>query len=754
MAHRAAPTAILQAAISKFEERSDGVSGLPQFMAAPRFAGARPGYYFGRGASGVGYYLDSKQAAPAEGEADDDAGAAAAAAARARARHVDAGELLREAEEAAGDAGMEMLDAKGLKRLTLQLERKYNSNLEARMRYADQPDKFMESEADLDEAVKALLVVASAPDLYPELVANTSALQTLLALLNHENSDVAADAVEVLQELTDSDAVEDAEEEAEVLVDALLEADALQLLVHRLSAFDEKASSEEASAVYNILAIIENMIDLKPSVAEDVVEQTKLMKWLLGRLRPRDTDSNKQYASEILAILVQQSDANKRKLAASGGMDAVLQAIAPYRNRDPESTEEEELLENLVDVLASCLLLEENKSVFVEAEGVELLLLILRGKRLARTSALKCLDFATTRCPPACDRVVDQAGLKTLFAIFMGKLKVPKKKRDEASTAGEEEERTVSVIASLLLNCSKQSRRDRVAAKFVEAEFEKCDRLMEVYLRYEGRVAAEEARLAEAEEEQEEDVLLARMDAGLYTLQQCALIVGALWLVGDVGVRKRVLRLLHQQSHTVGSLRSVLLEYRANLGDDGPGGAEERARQVERATQMLLAMGHDPAEDEAAAKEAAAAAGGAANGGAAEGGGAAAAAAAPAAEGDDMELEEAEEGGKGGKAAAPAVPAEADMDVEEGEEKPPQPREERRGGEGERRRSRSRSKERRKEKERRRSRSRDKKRGSSRERRKERSRSRDREGRRRSDRSRSVERRTRDQRSRSPRGRR
>lgn len=56
--------------------------------------------------------------------------------------------------------------------------------------------------------------------------------------------------------------------------------------------------------------------------------------------------------------------------------------------------------------------------------GVELLLLILKGKRAARTSALKCLDFATTRCPPACDRTVDQQGLKTLFAIFMGKLKV------------------------------------------------------------------------------------------------------------------------------------------------------------------------------------------------------------------------------------------------------------------------------------------------------------------------------------------
>ena len=33
----------------------------------------------------------------------------------------------------------------------------------------------------------------------------------------------------------------------------------------------------------------------------------QLLKWLLARLRPREVDSNKQYASEILAILVQQS---------------------------------------------------------------------------------------------------------------------------------------------------------------------------------------------------------------------------------------------------------------------------------------------------------------------------------------------------------------------------------------------------------------------------------------------------------------
>ena len=31
----------------------------------------------------------------------------------------------------------------------------------------------------------------------------------------------------------------------------------------------------------------------------------QIMKWLLQRLRPRETDSNKEYASEILTILIQ-----------------------------------------------------------------------------------------------------------------------------------------------------------------------------------------------------------------------------------------------------------------------------------------------------------------------------------------------------------------------------------------------------------------------------------------------------------------
>ena len=50
--------------------------------------------------------------------------------------------------------------------------------------------------------------------------------------------------------------------------------------------------------------------------------------------------------------------------------------------------------------------------------------LILKEKRVARAGALRVVDFATTRNPPACERWVELTGLKQLFAIFMGKSKV------------------------------------------------------------------------------------------------------------------------------------------------------------------------------------------------------------------------------------------------------------------------------------------------------------------------------------------
>lgn len=58
---------------------------------------------------------------------------------------------------------------------------------------------------------------------------------------------------------------------------------------------------------------------------------------------------------------------------------------------------------------------------------------------------------------------------------------------------------------------------------------------------------AELEQLTEEEDLSADEVVLRRMDAGLYTLQQCTLIIGNLWIVGDQGVKQRLLMLLHQQ---------------------------------------------------------------------------------------------------------------------------------------------------------------------------------------------------------------
>ena len=81
-------------------------------------------------------------------------------------------------------------------------------NMAARVKHADAPERFMDTEVDLDEAVRQLQAVASAPELYPDFV-RLGAVPGVLALLGHENGDLAASVAELLRELTDADAVED-----------------------------------------------------------------------------------------------------------------------------------------------------------------------------------------------------------------------------------------------------------------------------------------------------------------------------------------------------------------------------------------------------------------------------------------------------------------------------------------------------------------------------------------------------------------
>jgi beta-catenin-like protein 1 len=80
--------------------------------------------------------------------------------------------------------------------------------------------RFMSSEADLDADIKALSILSEHSELYAEF-AKLGCINSLVALLSHENTDIAIDVVEVIDELTDED-VEAEQGEWDTLVNAMV----------------------------------------------------------------------------------------------------------------------------------------------------------------------------------------------------------------------------------------------------------------------------------------------------------------------------------------------------------------------------------------------------------------------------------------------------------------------------------------------------------------------------------------------------
>ncbi|PSS00257.1 Beta-catenin-like protein [Actinidia chinensis var. chinensis] len=485
-------------------------------------------------------------------------------------------------------AAVEVLDLKTLKKLVLSFERRLKDNIEARLKYPDHPEKFADSEIDLHDEIHKLKILAGGPELYPELV-NLNTIPSILGLLSHDNTDIAIDVVGLLQDLTDEDVLEDNDEPAQALVDALIENNVLELLVQNLLRLSEN-DPDEMAAIYSTLATIENLIEVKPAVAEMVCEKTKLMRWLLGKIKVRDFDGNKQYSSEILAILLQNSTANQKRLGQINGVDVVLQAVAMYKSRDPKTPDEEEMVENLFDCLCCLLMPLENKERFLKAEGVELMIIIMNQKKSCYSSAIRALDFAMTNYPPACERFVDVMGLKTAFPAFMGK--IPMNKNMKKRYKEELEERLVSLIASLFGGILRGSRKERLLSKFVENECEKIDRLMELYMRYANRVKAETERLNQLElddlEMDEEEKYNRRLESGLYTLQLIAVILGHLWTSEHPKMRTRIELLLKQNKLTKRDVKNILQEYHDNIGDlDGP---EEKERAQTKIQKFISAF--------------------------------------------------------------------------------------------------------------------------------------------------------------------
>ena len=519
--------------------------------------------------------------------------------------------LLAAAEAEAEGLDVDALDANSLKRLILHVEKQINANMQMRMKYADQPEKFLDSELELYQSLKGLHALAAAPELYPTFV-KSKCMGSLLGLLAHENADIANDTLELLQELaTAEDASPD---DLTCLIDAFLENDGAATLAHNLERLND-AEEDEAQAVHSTLAVFEAVLEARPDASEALAQKTPLLPWLLNRVKTRGFHANKLFASELLALLLQQQPSNQQHLGKTDGVLSLLTAAAQYKRKEPQDLEESELVENIFNALSAALELPENQTLFNKAEGIELMVMTLKERKYASRCALRVIDAALSSNGANCERFVDIRGFKTLFPLVGGSPPPPpsfaKSKAEKESAQRQHDDGLLSILCTLFHQLEGE-RRQRLLGKFAEEELVKLVRLLSLRKKYDERVlqaeAAAEAAIAagggddDDEEEDEEEgptaeerIYLAKVDAGLQSLHKIDVLLGYITTAKAKPLKSLVLNTLYEHgrsmldvaAHIDEELKMVAAEEVANEKKKDPA-REGRLATMHAAVQAIV----------------------------------------------------------------------------------------------------------------------------------------------------------------------
>jgi beta-catenin-like protein 1 len=398
---------------------------------------------------------------------------------------------------------------------------------------------------------------------------------------------------------------------------------------------EEEVEDEVGRGAEDVLALFENLLDLEavmqagdPSrslvpaskdgtgtavtvAAKLASPATGLVSWLFqqasgsGGLRYRAVEMLALLAprEEVYAVLsdwsqltayssVFSSEDGNRKPAAKedgskstkvDGIETLLQTVAAYRKKQPETEEEVELLENACIVLASVLTYSPpSAKAFLEAQGIELVVRCLKERVYAGGVALKWLDFSGSDpvYKSACEHLVEAGALKYLCPLLMGKnlpksLEQSSKKKGKAKRSWKQsiEETTVRILYSLVRHLRDDSPNDakqRLLAKFTDES--KCDRLVELLLTYDQRARLGEYKFyRDNEEEVEEEALQlaaleAKLDAGGDLFHRLAAII-AFCCVGSRKCHERILSRLREKDSGMGLVKESLEEFVSVLGE-------------------------------------------------------------------------------------------------------------------------------------------------------------------------------------------
>jgi len=492
-------------------------------------------------------------------------------------------ELINEAEK----INVIQMTDEGVKELISNLSQKYKRNMDLRIKFQGNPEKFADSEADLNAELKNIQMITAYPDLLLSFV-GCRGIDLLIDVLGHENTDIAIGVVSIFKELSEGDVILASRDNMQ-FIDYLISKDVLLLLIDTLERLDLKRD-EDLEGVYNILYTFVNISDYKTDICDYYFNQDKLMKWLLLYVTSKDEkelNNAKLCACEILSIIIEHSKDAKETLGQSKFFLEIFEEV--HRRCTGEYESNEEYINDLFNIICSCLLSEEGKETFRKYGGIKLMLELMKCGLKTRRCALKVLDFALSNMPASCKEFVNVLGLSFLFPIFMkkgytrnGRLRVSE------SELRKDEEYTISLIWYLLKYC-KGVDHDRVIYKFKEGNCEKVQRLADMYEEYVDSYNNYLNAIENVKDEKErESIYIEETNNGLYTFQIITMVMGLLIIEKDEQIIGVLNDLIKSKRIRLDGMIKGIKEYLAHIENKEGSKEHEALQQILQTLEQSL----------------------------------------------------------------------------------------------------------------------------------------------------------------------
>jgi len=276
--------------------------------------------------------------------------------------------------------------------------------------FSKTPEQWIKAEAAIHKLVRQLGGVAAYPRLMRVFIDNAG-ISLLAEVLTSHNLDLCSDAVRFILEMSEIEVDEDDDDLLQIGL-LLAEQTLASSIPHALSSLLSRLNldkDEQRETSFEVLGIFENLFELLPSAASVVGTKTGLLEWIIGLLLPTGgprqlllthTD-NALYASELLSILLQESEVQKY-LATIHKEGAFLSFFRELQELPQCPADFKETILNLFNSQALALLHRPNQEAFQQGEGIDIMLRLLKYYTITPGQRPSTLDMpsASSTSPP------------------------------------------------------------------------------------------------------------------------------------------------------------------------------------------------------------------------------------------------------------------------------------------------------------------------------------------------------------------